>query len=160
MEKIKVKTNAIKTVIGITLLFTFFSNSIQGQTVSTTQKSSVSQDSIGLYDGTGSDSELICWGLEEMPEYPGGLKAMFNFIGENIKYPKQAIEDSIHGKVFINFVVEKDGQLSNIRVLRGIGGGCDKEAIRVVKLMPNWISGKQRGKSVRVSYVLPLKFEL
>ena len=98
--------------------------------------------------------------VESMPEYPGGEAALYAFLADNIKYPQMAKESGIQGRVFVTFVVEKDGHVTDVRVLRGIGGGCDEEAIRVVKNMPKWTPGKQRGKSVRVQYNLPVKFTL
>jgi len=98
--------------------------------------------------------------VEEMPSYPGGDAKMYEYLGKNIKYPQIARESGIQGRVFVNFVVEPDGSVSNVKVLRGIGGGCDEEAIRVVKSMPKWKAGKQRGKAVRVSYTLPVVFKL
>ena len=98
--------------------------------------------------------------VEEMPGYPGGDLKMYEYLGKNIKYPQIARESGIQGRVFVNFVVEPDGSVSNVKVLRGIGGGCDEEAMRVVKSMPKWKPGKQRGKPVRVSYILPVNFKL
>jgi len=98
--------------------------------------------------------------VESMPEYPGGEPALYKFLAENIKYPQMAKESGIQGRVFVTFVVERNGSVTDVRVLRGIGGGCDEEAIRVVKSMPTWTPGKQRGKSVRVQYNLPVKFTL
>ena len=98
--------------------------------------------------------------VEEMPGYPGGDAKMYEYLGKNIKYPQIARESSIQGRVFVNFVVEPDGSVTNVKVLRGIGGGCDEEAMRVVKSMPKWKPGKQRGKAVRVSYTLPVVFKL
>ena len=98
--------------------------------------------------------------VEEMPSYPGGEAKMYEYLGKNIKYPQIARESGIQGRVFVNFVVEPDGSVSNVKVLRGIGGGCDEEAMRVIKSMPKWKPGKQRGKAVRVSYTLPVVFKL
>lgn len=98
--------------------------------------------------------------VESMPEYPGGEAALYKYLAENIKYPQMAKESGIQGRVFVTFVVERDGRVTDVRVLRGIGGGCDEEAIRVVEGMPKWAPGKQRGKSVRVQYNLPVKFTL
>lgn len=98
--------------------------------------------------------------VEAMPEFPGGMGKLMSYLGNNIKYPPLAKESGIQGRVFINFVVEPDGKISNVKVLRGIGGGCDEEAIRVVEAMPKWKPGMQRGKPVRVSYNLPVKFTL
>ena len=98
--------------------------------------------------------------VEKMPEFPGGISALFEYLGKNLKYPAMAKDAKIQGKVYVTFVVDKDGSVANVRVLRGIGGGCDEEAIRVVKSMPKWEPGKQRAKSVRVQYNLPINFIL
>lgn len=98
--------------------------------------------------------------VEEMPSYPGGEQEMYRFISQNIEYPRMAKESGISGRVFVTFVVEKDGSVTDVQVLRGIGGGCDEEAIRVIKSMPKWKAGKQRGKAVRVQYRMPIKFTL
>ena len=104
--------------------------------------------------------EVIFQVVENQPEYPGGMPELYEFLRKNVKYPPIAKESGIQGRVFVNFVVEKNGSISNVKVLRGIGGGCDEEAIRVVKSMPKWKAGKQRGKAVRVSFNLPIKFTL
>ena len=98
--------------------------------------------------------------VEEMPSYPGGEAKLMDYIAKNMRYPQIARESGIQGRVFLNFVVEPDGSLSNVVVARGIGGGCDEEAVRVVKSMPKWKPGKQRGRAVRVSYTLPVNFRL
>jgi len=98
--------------------------------------------------------------VEQTPEYPGGDEARLNFLRNNIKYPQMAREAGIQGTVYVGFVVEKDGSVTQVKIMRGIGGGCDEEAIRVTKLMPKWKPGKQRGKEVRVSYNMPIKFTL
>ena len=97
---------------------------------------------------------------EVMPEYPGGKDALFAYIGTNLKYPQQAVEDGIEGVVFVTFVVEVDGKITGVSVLRGIGGGCNEEALRVVRSMPNWTPGMQAGKPVRVKYNLPIRYKL
>ena len=98
--------------------------------------------------------------VEQMPGFPGGDKARIKFLIENLKYPEDARKKGIQGRVYVSFVVEKDGLISNIELLRGIGGGCDEEAMRVVSIMPNFEPGLQRGKSVRVKFTLPIKFTL
>jgi protein TonB len=94
--------------------------------------------------------------VEEQPF----LNGMYEFLSQNIKYPEEAKELGIQGKVFVTFVVEKDGTIADVKILRGIGGGCDEEAVRVVKSMPKWNPGKQRGEAVRVQFNLPVKFTL
>lgn len=98
--------------------------------------------------------------VEEMPEYPGGEIEMRKYLGKAIKYPQMAQDAGISGTVFLTFEVDKDGNIKDVKVLRGIGGGCDEEAVRVVKAMPKWKPGKQRGKPVRVQFTLPVKFTL
>ena len=98
--------------------------------------------------------------VEVMPEYPGGENEMMKFLAENIKYPTVAKENGISGKVYVTFIVEKDGLINDITILRGIGAGCDEEAIRVIKMMPKWKPGTQRGQAVRVQYNVPIKFTL
>ena len=94
--------------------------------------------------------------VEEMPSFPGGEGKLMEYVAKNIKYPQIARE----GRVFVGFVVEPDGSISNVKLLRGIGGGCDEEAMRVIKSLPKWKPGKQRGKPVRVSYQIPVFFKL
>lgn len=98
--------------------------------------------------------------VESNPEFPGGLEALYEYLAKNIQYPTIAKENNITGKVYVTFVVEKDGSIANPRILRDIGGGCGQEAIRVVKSMPKWTPGKQRGKAVRVQFNLPVSFNL
>ncbi len=98
--------------------------------------------------------------VEEMPSFPGGEAKLMEFVAKNIKYPQIARETGIQGRVFVGFVVEPDGSISNVKLLRGIGGGCDEEAMRVIKSLPKWKPGKQRGKAVRVSYQIPVFFKL
>ena len=98
--------------------------------------------------------------VEDMPEFPGGEQAMMDFVSKNVVYPKEAQEKEISGRVFVSFIVEKDGSISETEVVKGIGGGCDEEAVRVVKAMPKWKPGKEKGKPVRVSYMMPIFFKL
>lgn len=98
--------------------------------------------------------------VEEMPEFPGGNDELMKYLKENIVYPKIAIETNISGKVIISFVIETDGSLSNINIARSASPSLDEEALRVVKMMPKWKPGKQRQKTVRVSYNLPVDFIL
>ncbi|HQI45675.1 MAG TPA: energy transducer TonB [Bacteroidales bacterium] len=98
--------------------------------------------------------------VELMPTYVGGEEALYAFLGANIKYPTIARENNISGTVIVNFVVERDGSISNVKVIKDIGGGCGEEALRVVKTMPKWNVGKQNGSPVRVFFNLPVKFTL
>jgi len=98
--------------------------------------------------------------VEEMPEFVGGEIARNRFLSENIHYPQTAMKNGIQGVVYLQFILEKDGSISDIRVLKGIGGGCDAEACRVIKLMPKWKPGRQNGKNVRVLFNMPISFVL
>ena len=126
-------------------------------------------------DSTGVDPSLIDDGnkviedptknqiftiVEQMPEFPGGEVEMIKYIVKNTHYPQIAKENGISGKVFLTFVVDQEGKVNDVKILRGIGGGCDEEAIRVVKSMPAWKPGKQNGRPVKVQYNLPYNFTL
>ncbi|HEY6162242.1 MAG TPA: TonB family protein, partial [Bacteroidia bacterium] len=100
--------------------------------------------------------------LGEQAEFPGGMTELFKFLQKNIHYPEFERQEHISGKSILTFVVEKDGSISDVQVVKGVPGGpgCDKEAVRVVKIMPKWNPGKQNGHPVRVKYALPVKFSL
>lgn len=98
--------------------------------------------------------------VEVQPSFMGGNSEMYKFLGKNLKYPTAAQRANIQGKVFLSFIVEKDGSITDIETLKGIGFGCDEEAMRVVKLMPKWIAGKQNGRNVRVKFTIPVFFRL
>ena len=98
--------------------------------------------------------------VQEMPEFPGGDVARISFFASNIKYPMIARETGVQGQVYFTFVVEKDGSISGLKLLRGIGAGCDDEAERVIAMMPKWKPGRQNGKEVRVQFNMPISFIL
>ncbi|HNZ43346.1 MAG TPA: TonB family protein [Bacteroidales bacterium] len=98
--------------------------------------------------------------VEEYPQFPGGESERLKYLNENLKYPQVAKESNIQGAVYITFVVERDGSITNVAVLRGIGGGCDEEALRVISTMPKWNPGRQNGKEVRVQFNMPITFKL
>ena len=98
--------------------------------------------------------------VKEMPEFPGGDAERVKYLINNLTYPREAKEADISGTVYLEFIVERDGSISNIKILRGIGGGCDEEAVRVVQMMPKWKPGRQQGHEVRVRFNLPIKFTL
>jgi len=106
------------------------------------------------------DEEEIFQIVEDMPTFPGGDAALYKFIQKYTRFPQIAVDAGIQGKVYVSFVIDKDGKVIDVKVVRGIGGGCDKEAIRVIKKMPAWKPGKQRGKPVKVSYTVPVFFKL
>ena len=98
--------------------------------------------------------------VEQMPSFPGGPSALFEYLSKNIKYPVVAEENGIQGRVIVTFVVEKDGSITDVRVVKSVDPSLDKEAQRVVKSMPRWIPGKQNGSAVRVKYTVPVTFRL
>lgn len=118
------------------------------------RKNKVTKDKKEPYD------DIIFTVCETEPQFPGGLEALNNYISANIQYPQIARENNISGKVYVTFVVETDGSITNARVIRDIGGGCGTEAVRLVSSMPKWIPGEQRGKPVRVQFNLPVNFSL
>lgn len=98
--------------------------------------------------------------VEEMPVFPGGMQGMIKFLSENISYPKDAQEKKISGRVIISFVIDKDGSVGEVQTVKPLYPSLDEEAIRIVKSMPNWTPGKQKGQAVRVKYSLPISFSL
>lgn len=99
--------------------------------------------------------------VEEQPSFQGGGNAAFlKWVGENLDYPSQAQRMGIEGRVYVQFVIEKDGTITDVKAIKGIGAGADEEAVRVIKSAPKWTPGKQRGKPVRVRMILPIMFKL
>lgn len=98
--------------------------------------------------------------VEKMPEPIGGMSSFMKFLGKNIKYPRRAKTMGVEGKVYAQFIVDTDGSLTDLKVIKGIGAGCDQEALRVIALAPNWNPGKQRGRAVRVRMIVPVYFRL
>ncbi|MCB9285485.1 MAG: energy transducer TonB [Lewinellaceae bacterium] len=132
--------------------------------------SSVPEPAEPLFFETGTDVYKI---VEVMPRFPGceelgtkeekedcSMRKLVEFVYSNIQYPEEARNNSISGTVIIGFIVEKDGALSNLKIVRDIGGGCGQEGLRVIEMMPKWIPGTQRGTPVRVEYQLPIKFSV
>lgn len=98
--------------------------------------------------------------VEVAPEFPGGLSALYSFLGANIKYPEKAKKEGITGTVIVSFIIEKDGSVSHPTIKKSVGGGCDEASIKVVEAMPKWTPGKNKGKPVRVAFNLPIKYQL
>ena len=98
--------------------------------------------------------------VEENPEFKGGMAKLYEYLGKNIQYPEMAKENGIQGKVFVQFVVWKDGTIKDVKVVKGVHKTLDSEATRVVKSMPKWTPGKQRGKAVNARFTLPIKFRI
>ena len=106
------------------------------------------------------DSNEIFTAVEHPAEFPGGIEKFYTYLQNTMKYPAVARENNVQGKVFLQFVVEKDGSLTDIKVVRGIGRGCDQEAMRVLKASPKWKPGEQNGRVVRSTYTVPINFTL
>lgn len=106
------------------------------------------------------EEETIFQVVEQMPEFPGGMSALMQYLGKNIKYPTIAQENGVQGRVIVQFVVNRDGTIVDPVVVRSVDPYLDKEAIRVIKAMPKWKPGQQRGKAVRVKYTVPVTFKL
>lgn len=113
-----------------------------------------------VVEAEGSDEDEIFQVVEQMPEFPGGLEALMAYLSKNIKYPSSALDNGIQGRTLIEFVVNKDGSIVDPRVVKSLDPACDKEAMRVIKAMPKWTPGKQRGKPVRVKYTVPVLFRI
>lgn len=98
--------------------------------------------------------------VEQMPEFPGGELALLRHLAEHIKYPIPALDADVQGVVYVSFVVNKEGEVEDARILKGIGAGCDEEALRVVRALPRWKPGEQRGRKVKVRFNVPVRFTL
>ena len=120
-----------------------------GLTTGYAQKTVISQKNEKVFDV-----------VEQMPEYPGGMQALFEFLKENIKYPEDAQKQKVEGRVLAKFVIETDGSISDIEVVKNAFPSLDAEAVRVIQAMPKWIPGRQKGQAVRVKFVMPINFSL
>ena len=109
---------------------------------------------------TPDDESQVFTVVEEMPKFPGGQGALLEFLANNIQYPAEAKQNGTQGRVSTCFIVEKDGSISNVEILRSVSPALDAEAVRVIKAMPKWEPGKQRGQAVRVKYTVPVTFRL
>jgi len=106
------------------------------------------------------ESEIIFTVVEQMPQFPGGEVAMNQFIADNLKYPELSKKDKTSGRVYVRFVISKEGKLCDAQIVRSLDAYCDKEALRVIRSMPDWIPGKQNGINVSVYYIVPISFSL
>ena len=139
---------AIKYLL-IGALMIVFSNATMAQTNSGDSANKIEGDSVRIYDV-----------VEQMPSFPGGNQALFQYLSKHIKYPVVAEDKGIQGLVIVTFVVERDGSVTDVRVAKSVDASLDKEAVRVVSGMPRWIPGKQNGSAVRVKYTVPVTFRL
>lgn len=141
-------------------------NAVVGQTTQEgTATNAVVTPAVTSGNGTGTEPVVDntihdASGIEKYPEFEGGMAAWSKFIQRNLRYPYTASEQGISGKVFVSFVIELDGSISAVKIIKGIGGGCDEEAMRVIKKSPRWKPGQQNNQNVRVRYTMPLSFVL
>jgi len=145
--------------LSIVLTISFTGNVIAGSGEPGLSAASISNETSSMAEIVPQE-EPVYTVVEVMPKYPGGQDALMRYMSTNTKYPENARKNGVQGTVFITFVVEKDGQISNARVLRGVDEELDKEALRVVKEMPKWNPGKEKGKAVNVQFNLPVAFKL
>lgn len=106
-----------------------------------------------------SDENTIYVKVDKMPEFPGGQVALVKYLSKNIKYPAKYKKEKVNGRVFVSFVVDKTGKVGQAKVVKSLNEECDKEAIRVISMMPNWIPGEKDGNKVNVQFGLPVNFE-
>ena len=165
MTKIKSsKIAAFKLSMGILvtaallMIFAFDKDDSLLQDKKTTNKKA--ETTVNAQQKEKTADEQIFVQVEQMPEYPGGEAALRQFLASNVKYPDDAVKSGTQGKVFVKFVVNKDGKVVNPKIARSVSPSIDKEALRVVSIMPNWTPGKQRGKNVAVEYTVPILFKL
>lgn len=149
-EVIKTQEELTKTEVNISIADVKGTDEVNGVDIAELNKMTVGEDTVSAPYSV----------VEQMPEFPGGQVALRKFLSTAVKYPVIAQENAIQGKVFVAFVVDRDGGISNVKISRGVDPSLDKEAIRVVKSMPKWIPGKQNGEAVRVSYTVPINFVL
>lgn len=149
-EEIKTQEELTKTDINISTADVKGTDEVNGMDIADLNKMMVGEDS------TSAPYSVV----EQMPEFPGGEAALRKYLANSVKYPRIATENGVQGKVYVNFVVDKNGGISNVKVVRGVDAALDNEAVRVIKAMPKWIPGKQNGETVRVSYTVPINFVL
>lgn len=144
----------------LAVLFLFTAGSISNLSAQNTQqKQNQAEEQKALLESQPADDQIFVV-VEDMPEFPGGKDAMISYLVTNIKYPQEARTKGIQGRVFVTYIVEKDGTVTNVKILRGVDPLLDQEALRVVSAMPKWSPGKQKGEAVRVQFNLPVKFAL
>ena len=149
-EEIKTQEELTKTDLNISTQDVKGTDEVNGIDIDELKNKMVGEDSISAPYSV----------VEQMPEFPGGEAALRKYLSNSVKYPRIATENGVQGKVYVNFVVDKNGSISNVKVVRGVDSALDNEAVRVIKAMPKWIPGKQNGETVRVSYTVPINFVL
>ncbi len=152
----------MKKIIALSALLLLLNSNLKAQNVvnPTNEKDNITILRAVGDDSTVSDKEKVYQVVEQQPSFPGGREELFKYLAYNVKYPIDAAENKIEGRVLVTFVVEHDGSISNVNVANSVYPSLDKESIRVVSGMPKWIPGKANGKTVRVKYTIPITFRL
>lgn len=152
----------MKKIIVLSALLLLLDSNLKAQNVvnPTNEKDNITILRAVGDDSTVSDKEKVYQVVEQQPSFPGGREELFKYLAYNVKYPIDAAEKKIEGRVLVTFVVEHDGSISNVNVANSVYPSLDKESIRVVSGMPKWIPGKANGKTVRVKYTIPITFRL
>ena len=143
----KQRGQAVRVKYTLPVMFRLSNDSSESKLAETSREAKVGEN--GVYQ--------VC---EEMPEFPGGMAECMKYLSKNVKYPEDCKKESVQGRVIAQFVVDKDGSIQDVKVVRGIHPSLDKEAIRVIEGMPKWKPGKQDGKTVKVKYTIPVSFKL
>lgn len=133
---------------------------IQDKCSSESSLTFIYESNVNVKENTETDNSPVFTIVEEMPSFPGGENERNRFLAMNINYPQEAVLTGIQGTVYVQFIIDRNGSVTEVKVLKGIGGGCDEEAMRVVQIMPKWKPGKQNGKNVRVIFNMPIYFRL
>lgn len=152
----------MKKIIALSALLLLLDSNLKAQNVvnPTNEKDNITILRAVGDDSTVSDKEKVYQVVEQQPSFPGGREELFKYLAYNVRYPIDAAEKKIEGRVLVTFVVEHDGSISNVNVANSVYPSLDKESIRVVSGMPKWIPGKANGKTVRVKYTIPITFRL
>ncbi len=154
-----IRKNRIRAILGMLMILPLFSIAWLVQSCGPVPETAVEAEEAAAVSDE-YEQEVIFTVVEEQPRFPGGESARQQFMMDNLEYPQAARQAGVQGTVFVSFVIEQDGSVSNVEVLRGVGSGLDEEAVRVVKAMPRWIPGRQRGEDVRVQFNMPIRFRL
>lgn len=153
-SKVRIRALALAPVVALGMLFV--SNPLIATTLSSVSSATITIDT----PSSDKVSENPLKAPDKMPEFPGGMQKLMTFIGENVKYPQEAIKNKTEGNVFVRFIISKTGKVTNPQIIRGVSKELDEEALRVVSMLPDFIPGEDNGKKVPVEFTIPIKFKL
>ena len=159
-QKQKTKRMVIRMLLTLPVFAMLILLNTQCDNPKSNAETNVSKEQVSVENSEGQDCDSIYNVAETMPQFPGGPNALMKYLSENTKYPESAKANKIEGRVFVSFVIEKDGSITNAEVMRGIDKECDAEAVRVVSSMPKWQAGTQNGEAVRCRFTVPFIFKL